>query len=77
MSELEKLVEKVYEKYSHDNDIWLLLQEVVRMRQDLDKYIELSEDMKSNWGALFLARASEKINDEKLAKSVQEVYETW
>ena len=77
MSELEKLVEKVYEKYSQDNDIWLLLQEVVRMRQDLDKYIELSEDMKSNWGALFLARAIEKINDEKLAKAVQEVYETW
>lgn len=77
MSELDKLVERVYEKYSRDNDIWLLLQEVVRMRQDLDKYIELSEDMKRNWGALFLARAIEKIEDERIANAVQEVYETW
>lgn len=77
MNELDKLVERVYEKYSQDNDIWLLLQEVVRMRQDLDKYIELSEDMKRNWGALFLARAIEKIEDERIAKAVQEVYETW
>ena len=77
MSELEKLIEKIYEKYPKDNDIWLLLQEVVRMRQDLDKYIELSEDMKRNWGALYLAGAIKKINDERLANAVQEVYETW
>jgi len=34
---LTKLIEKVYEKYPNDNDIWELLQEVVRISQDVEK----------------------------------------
>lgn len=38
MSEtLTELIEKVYEKYSDDNDIWLLLQAIVQISQDIEK----------------------------------------
>ena len=37
MRNIGEIAEKVYAKYPEDNDIWLLLQEVVSMRQDLDK----------------------------------------
>lgn len=37
MRELEELTERVYEKYPKDTDIWLLLQTVVSMEQDLKK----------------------------------------
>ena len=36
-SYIEQLTERVYEKYPQDPDIWKLLQEVVRMHQDLEK----------------------------------------
>ena len=39
------LTEKVYEKYPDDKDIWILLQEVVRIGQDVIKYVELSKDV--------------------------------
>ena len=55
MSELEKLTERVYEKYPEDNDIWLLLQEVVRMRQQIDKYGEELETLKKALSPIFLA----------------------
>lgn len=31
------LTEKVYEKYPDDNDVWILLQEVVRIGQNINK----------------------------------------
>lgn len=34
---LIKNIENVYEKYPKDPDIWTLLQEVVKMHQDLEK----------------------------------------
>ena len=34
---LEKLTERVYEKYPKDPDIWKLLQEVLAMHKDLEK----------------------------------------
>ena len=33
----EQLTERVYKKHPKDTDIWKLLQEVVAMRQDLEK----------------------------------------
>lgn len=43
-SEITALVEKVYEKYPEDKDIWLLLQSVVDLKQKVEKiYSDLYE----------------------------------
>ena len=39
------LTEKVYEKYPDDKDIWILLQEVVRIGQDVNKSVKLSKEV--------------------------------
>lgn len=39
------LTEKVYEKYPDDKDVWVLLQEVVRIGQDVNKSVELSKEI--------------------------------
>lgn len=39
------LTEKVYEKYPEDKDIWILLQEVVRIGQDVNKSVKLSKEI--------------------------------
>jgi len=31
------MTEKVYEKYPHDNDVWLLLQEVARLGERINR----------------------------------------
>ena len=36
-NELTAMIDKVYEKYPEDKDIWILLQSVVDMKQKLDK----------------------------------------
>ena len=39
------VTEKIYEKYPNDKDIWILLQEVVRIGQDVKKSVELSKEV--------------------------------
>lgn len=34
------LVEKIYEKYPDDKDIWMLLQEITRIGQKINKIID-------------------------------------
>lgn len=46
------LTEKVYEKYPDDKDIWILLQEVVRIGQDVNKSVELSKEIAELHGEL-------------------------
>ena len=55
MAEINELVEKVYNKYPEDNDIWLLLQEVVSISQAMRDHKKRIENIEAAIRPIMLA----------------------
>ena len=50
MSDMEAHIERVYEKYPKDNDIWLLLQDLIYVKREVQELKNQVEQLNNQFG---------------------------